>query len=199
MTGSAAAIIAGGRGTRLGGLAKGLITVDGQRIIDRQRQALQAVFAHVVVIANDPVVWRDIGLPVVADRVADAGPLAGIDAALAALADRATDVVCVAADMPFLESDLLRLLRDHAPGADAVVPRVAGNPEPLLARYAVRLSPMIAAQLGSGDFAVHRFLRRLPVIWLDEPALRAVDPSLRSFTNVNTPADWKAAEAVDRR
>jgi molybdopterin-guanine dinucleotide biosynthesis protein A len=153
----------------------------------------------VVVIANDPVAWHDIGLPVVADRVADAGPLAGIDAALAALAHRATDVVCVASDMPFLEPDLLRLLRDHAPGADAVVPRLADNPEPLLARYAVRLSPMIAAQLSSGDFAVHRFLQRLPVIWLDEPALRAVDPSLRSFTNVNTPADWKAAEAPDRR
>jgi molybdopterin-guanine dinucleotide biosynthesis protein A len=131
--------------------------------------------------------------------VADAGPLAGIDAALAALADRATDVVCVAGDMPFLQQDLLRLLRDHAPGADAVVPRLDGNPEPLLARYAVRQSALVAAQLASGDFAVHRFLQHLTVTWLDELALRAVDPSLRSFTNVNTPADWKAAQSPGRQ
>jgi molybdopterin-guanine dinucleotide biosynthesis protein A len=199
---TAAAIIAGGRGTRLGGQVKGLVTVDGRRIVDRQRDALAAVFANVVLVASDPAPWRDCGLLVVPDRVADAGPLGGIDAALAHFAAAKTDVdavVCVAGDMPFLNEGVLRLLRDHQPAALAVVPRLDGNAEPLLARYALSLAPSVAGRLASGDFAVHRWLEGVAVAWIDEAALRAVDPTLRSFFNVNTPADQERAQTAERR
>ncbi|HEX3694592.1 MAG TPA: molybdenum cofactor guanylyltransferase [Polyangia bacterium] len=199
---TAAAIIAGGRGTRLGGQVKGLITVDGRRIVDRQRDALAAVFAPVVVVAGDPASWRDCGLLVVPDRIADAGPLGGIDAALAHFAALKTDVdavVCVASDMPFLNDGVLRLLREHQPDAAAVVPRVAGNAEPLLARYALSLSAAVAAHLADDDLAVHRWLAGVTVAWIDEVALRAVDPTLRSFFNVNTPADQEQAQSTGRR
>ncbi|HEY2903455.1 MAG TPA: molybdenum cofactor guanylyltransferase [Polyangia bacterium] len=199
---TAAAIIAGGRGTRLGGQVKGLITVDGRRIVDRQRDTLAAVFAPVVLVASDPAPWRDCGLVVVPDRVADAGPLGGIDAALAHFAAAKTEVdavVCVAGDMPFLNEDLLRLLRDHQPDAPAAVPRVGENAEPLLARYALSLSAAVTARLAGGDFAVHRWLAGVAVAWIDEVALRAVDPSLRSFFNVNTPADQERAQTAGRR
>jgi molybdopterin-guanine dinucleotide biosynthesis protein A len=30
------------------------------------------------------------------------------------------------------------------------------------------------------------------VVWIDEPALRVLDPDLRSIANINTPADLAA-------
>ena len=190
----AAAIIAGGGATRLGGQPKSALVVDGRPIAERLLEALRAAFARVLVVANDPAPWAAFGVEVTPDSPAHrgAGPLAGIHAALAATAGHA-GVVCVAGDMPFVAPALLALLRDHAPAADAVVPRLAGRPEPLLARWGHASLPMVEARLASGERAVHAIFGALETTWLDEAALRAVDPDLRSFTNVNTPEDLRRA------
>jgi molybdopterin-guanine dinucleotide biosynthesis protein A len=129
----------------------------------------------------------------VGDRFAGAGPLAGVHAALVATAAHA-GVVCVAGDMPFVEPALLALLRDHAPDAAAVVPRVAGRAEPLLARWGRAALPVVEARLAAAERAVHSVFDALATSWLDEPALRAVDPALRSFANVNTPEELRRAQ-----
>ncbi|MDB4982435.1 MAG: molybdopterin-guanine dinucleotide biosynthesis protein [Myxococcales bacterium] len=184
----AAAIIAGGAGTRMGGAIKAGLEVDGRSIAARQLEVLRREFERVVVVANEPGPWGPLGVEVHADIFRGAGPLAGIHAALAATTD-AAGVVCVGGDMPFLEPALLALLRDHAPEADAVVPRVDGFPQPLLARYDARCLPVIEARLRAGARVVHELFAAVVTAWLDEPALRAVDPASRSFTNVNTPDD----------
>ena len=196
MTSVLAAIIAGGQGTRLGGVAKGLLAVGGRRIVDRQLEVLRPLFARVVLVANDPAPWAALGVPIVPDRVpAGAGPLAGIDAALAALTPgEEAAVVCVGGDMPFLTAGALALLRDHAPAAQAVAARVGGLPEPLFARYARSCAPVVAAALAAGRFKAAALLDELAVAWLDEPALRAVDPALRFLTNINTPEDLAAGD-----
>jgi molybdopterin-guanine dinucleotide biosynthesis protein A len=193
-SGIAAAIIAGGAATRLGGVPKSTLVVDGRSIAARLVAALGAAFARVLVVANDPAPWQGLGLEVVPDGPAHrgAGPLAGVHAALAATRERA-GVVCVAGDMPFVAPALLALLRDHAPEADAVVPRVAGRPEPLLARWGRACLPVVAARLAAGERAAHAVFDVVRTAWLDEPALRAVDPGLASFTNVNTPEDLRRA------
>jgi molybdopterin-guanine dinucleotide biosynthesis protein A len=188
----AAAIIAGGPATRLGGAAKPGLVIGGRSIAARQVEALRAAFTHVLVVANhpDPGLWRDLGVQVVADRRPGAGPLGGVHAALStAAAGPWSDVVCVAGDMPFLPAPVLALLRDHAPGADAVAVRTGGRPEPLLARYAARCLPEIEARLDAGERAIHRLLDGIHVAWIEEAELRAVDPTLSCLTNVNTPED----------
>jgi molybdenum cofactor guanylyltransferase len=198
---TAAAIIAGGGAQRLGGVTKGLLTIDGRRIIDRQLEALEATFDHLFLVTNDPAPWPDLAqrIQIIGDRLAaGGGPLAGIDAALAALPAGADAVVCIAGDMPFVSPPSLALLRDHASGADAVVARVGGHPEPLFARYARRLLPEVSAQLARGDGAVHHLLRDIAVVWLDEPALRAVDPALRFLENINTAEQLARARGSGR-
>ena len=138
----------------------------------------------------------------IADRVPGRGPLAGIDAALAHVAarDPAATVVCVAGDMPFLQPPLLACLRD-APPALAVVPLLGAGPEPLCARYAPAFAPHAAAALAGGALALHALLATLPVTYLPEAELRRLDPTLATFTNVNTPQELAAADAraYDRR
>jgi len=201
----AAAIVAGGRGTRMGtaGATKGLLPVQGRPIIERQIEVLRRCFDEVIVVANDPALGTLLGqgeggggLRVVADRWPGVGPLAGLDAALDALPPAAQAVVCVAGDMPFLSVAVLELLRDSAPEATAVVPWIGGHREPLLARYGRACAPIAREQLQRGDHAMWRLLARLPLVrFIEEQALRAVDPDLRCLFNVNTPDDLAAADA----
>jgi molybdopterin-guanine dinucleotide biosynthesis protein A len=192
----AGAIVAGGLATRLGGVAKSSLVVGGRSIAERQLEALRATFPRVLVVANDAGPWAGLGVEVVADRFVGAGPLAGVHAALVATAAHA-GVVCVAGDMPFVAPGLLALLRDHAPESAAVVPRVAGRPEPLLARWSREALPLVEARLAAGERAVHAVFAALATAWLDEPALRAVDPTLRSFANVNTPEELRRARGPE--
>jgi len=185
----AAAILAGGRASRLGGAVKPLLVVEGRRIIERQLDVLRPLFEQIVIVANDATPFAGLGLPVIPDRAGPGrGPLAGIDAALGWLPPEADSVVCVAGDMPFLAPAILRALRD-APPAPAVVPRPAGKIEPLCARYDRALTLAIAAALAAGELAVHALLARPGVAFLEDGALRPLDPTLRSFANVNSPAD----------
>jgi molybdopterin-guanine dinucleotide biosynthesis protein A len=179
----------------MGGVSKAELLVGGRSIAARQVEALRAVFARVVAVANAPGPWPALHVEVIGDRWAGAGPLAGIQAALEATREQPS-VVCVGGDMPFLSGELLALLRDRAPAAEAVAVRVGDRVEPLLGRYASRCLPIVEAQLAAGERAVHRLLERLSVAWIDGEELRAFDPALRSLMNVNAPEDLARAEAL---
>jgi len=191
---AAAAIIAGGRAQRLGGVIKPLLVVGGQRIIDRQLAVLRPLFDELILVTNDPAPFAELDLPLVPDRQPGQGPLAGIDAALAHFATRdpSTSVLCVAGDMPFLHPAIIRHLRDAFP-ALALVPTIAGRPDPLCARYSAAFAAHVSAALSEGRLALHALLASLPVIYIEEPTLRALDPTLRTFTNINTSEELTAA------
>jgi molybdopterin-guanine dinucleotide biosynthesis protein A len=192
------AILAGGRNVRYGAL-KALETVGGERIIDRARAALLHVAPELILIANDPDAYGELGLPMRPDAVPGLGALGGIHAALAWARDERRDgVVVIACDMPFVSPALLeRLLRDAAE-ADVVVPESPGRRgvEPLCAFYSTACLPAIEAQIGRDDRRVIGFfddvrVRRVP---LDE-VLGFGDPQIL-FMNVNTPEERARAEAV---
>jgi molybdenum cofactor guanylyltransferase len=190
-----AAIIAGGEGKRLGGVDKSALLVGGRSIAERQLEVLRPLFPRVLAISGRPEPWRALGVDVVADRVGSGrGPLAGIDAALAALLPGEAAIVCVGCDMPFLSPAALRLLRDTAGSGDAVVPEVRGHAEPLFARYRRSCAAPIADALARGAFKTSALLATLAVHWVSEGELRAVDPDLATLLNVNTPEELAAAE-----
>jgi molybdopterin-guanine dinucleotide biosynthesis protein A len=197
-----AAILAGGRARRLGGALKPTLIVGGRRIIDRQLEVLRPLFDAVVIVSHEGAAFADTGgVAIVPDRLEPGhGPLAGLDAALAFFAarDATMSVVCVAGDMPFLQPAVLRRLRD-APPSVAVVPRLGSGPEPLCARYGPPFATAVTAALTSGDLAVHALLAQLPVVFIPEPELRALDPDLRTFININTPEDLAAANELAGR
>jgi molybdenum cofactor guanylyltransferase len=185
----AAAIIAGGQGKRLGGTNKGALLIAGRSILERQIEVLRPRFSRLLLVCNQDADFPT-GVTQVKDRVPPGqGPLAGLDAALAALLPDETAVVCVGGDMPLLVPALLEGLRDTAPAATAVVARVGQQAQPLLARYSRACAPAIAAALAAHAFKTSDVLAQFAVHWLDEPALRALDPTLASLQNVNTPED----------
>jgi molybdopterin-guanine dinucleotide biosynthesis protein A len=190
-----AAIVAGGEGRRLGGVDKSEVLIGGRRMAERQLEVLAPLFARVIAVTSRPGPWQALGVAVVNDHGPPGrGPLAGIEAALAALAADEDAVVCVASDMPFLSPAALALLRDEAPSAAAVLPRVGGHVEPLFARYGRACLAPVQAALAGGHLRTGAALTGVAVHWLAESDLRAVDPELATLVNVNTPADLAAAE-----
>ena len=184
-----AAIMAGGKSKRMG-QDKAWIELDGEPIIRRVANVLALVADEVIVVANDPR-YAALGLRVVPDKFPDGGALGGIATGVSAAShDR---VLVAACDMPFLSAEVWRVLLDHRYEADVVIPRIGGEYETLHALYTKAcLAPMERA-LGAGKLRVISFFDEVRVQAIDERELRVADPTLRSFTNVNTPEELASA------
>jgi molybdopterin-guanine dinucleotide biosynthesis protein A len=182
-----ALIVAGGKASRLGGVDKRELVVDGRTIFERQVAALAPCVAEIVVSSRRPVP----GYRRVVDEVDDAGPLAGIAAGLAAT--QTAWLFVVAGDMPHLDRRFVEFVLSHCDaGSDAVGIRIGGLPEPLCSALRVAAwRPIVAARLAARRFRVSSLLtdEALRIRWIDEAELRAIDPQLRSLHNVNTPQD----------
>ncbi len=184
-----AAIMAGGKSRRMG-QDKAWIELDGEPLVQRVAGVLGQVADEVIVVANDPRYER-LGLRVVRDRWPDGGALGGIATGVGAASH---DVVLVAAcDMPFLAADVWRLLLAHQGEADVVIPRVGGEYETMHALYTKGCVPHMARAIAENRLRVIGFFDAVRVLAVDEPELRAVDPTLRAFTNVNTPEELASA------
>jgi molybdopterin-guanine dinucleotide biosynthesis protein A len=137
-----------------------------------------------VVVAKESTPLPDgLASPVWIEPEEPLHPRAGVVHALERAEGRAV-LVC-AGDLPLVSADLVRrLVAEPAAGAPAVVPRVDGRAQPLLARYEpAALAPLRAA---APDEALTATVLRLQPRLVDFP-----DP--RPFLNVNTPEDLAAA------
>lgn len=185
-----ALILAGGQGRRLGGRNKALIEVEGQPLIERVAGVLRPRVARLLVSVAEPVSWTD--LPTVIDERAGQGPLSGIAAGLR----RAPGwLLVVAVDMPHLRGDVIDLLLARASsGCDAAAFRIGGWPEPLLALWGPACAQVVQRRLAAAQRKVADALLdpELHVAWIDEPEVRALDPELRTFCNVNDADDVAA-------
>lgn len=126
-----AVVLAGGAGSRLGGLRKPTVAVGGRRLIDISLDALAGAGMTVAVGAAvptaRPVVWTCEDPP-------GGGPVAALAAALRLI--QAAAVVVLAADLPFItESAVDRLSRERGHAAGAVAIDGSGRDQPLVACY----------------------------------------------------------------
>lgn len=186
------AILAGGKARRLGGLAKPLIARPGDgTILSHAIAEFQAAgINHLAILANDPSPYRSFGLPVLADRHPDCGPLGGLEAAIYhALDMNCTAVFLVPGDLPQLRSADMRSLL--AASDNGKLPRYAATPSGGHFAFAIvptQARPLVEEQLREGRYSMESLLRRLgatAVPFDDETP----------FFNINTPdhlASWKS-------
>lgn len=193
-SGVSAAILAGGRARRLGGLDKAALLLGGTRIIDRQLAILRTLSEDVTVVANDPTRYAALQLPVVPDLVPGAGALGGVYTALDIA--RHDVVVVLACDLPFVTADLLdRLITEADDTVDAVVPRSRRGLEPLCAVYRKRCAPVLRERIETGALQLSALPDVLRVREVGPAALAPYDATGRLFANVNTPHDYARARA----
>jgi molybdenum cofactor guanylyltransferase len=183
--------LAGGVGRRIGG-DKAIVELEGRPLLHYPLNVLRAVLDDVAVVAKPSTVLPglDADIAIWLEAEEPRHPLAGIVHALRCA--RGRPVVVVAGDMPFVTRSLVAsLARERARGAVAVVPRAAGELQPLCARY----DPRALTALAAGDFAaplrdVVAGLSPRIVEWPDD----------EPFFNVNHPEDiLQAAALLDGR
>jgi molybdopterin-guanine dinucleotide biosynthesis protein A len=174
-------ILAGGRATRLQGRDKAWMAIGGVALVERVLQSLGNDFAARRVSANrDAARYHAIGLRAVADRVPGfPGPLAGIDALLAACGTPL--LLTVPVDLRTIPPDLAQRLL--AAGEGGAVAQDASGLQPLVALWPVeRARIAVAEAFAHGESAVHRVVEALalPVVRFDGA----------DFGNLNTPEDF---------
>lgn len=181
------ALVAGGKATRLGGAAKGLLRAGGEPIAARSLRLFAELFAGALVVANDPAPYAALGAPIVPDLVPGKGAPGGLHAALAA----ATTpwVFTAGCDMPFLSREGILLLAARRAGAEAVLVEWGGRLEPLHALWSRACLPLVARLLAEGDPSLQHIGRAVRAVVVPEAEWRAIDPAGRAFENANTPAD----------
>jgi len=189
-------ILAGGRGARMGGVDKALVTLDGAPLIAHVIRRLgPQVDALAINAGGDPGRFAAFGLPVLPDPVPDQpGPLAGILAGMRWAGQQgASHVVTAATDTPFLPSDLVDRLtgaahRTHQPIALA---ESGGRLHPTFGLWPVSLADDLALALEAGT-------RKVGAWALSEGAARVAfaDQPHDPFFNINTPGDLDTAHRI---
>lgn len=183
-------ILAGGQSTRLG-TAKALLRIGGETLLERAVSAVRPFCREIIVVSDPQSPAGSVeDCTMVTDEQRGLGPLGGLVTGLAASGDEWN--LALACDLPLVKRSLLELLIAESSGADAVVPRAGGRLQPLLASYSRDCLTAARAALAAGQRAVMAMLDRVRMKVLEEDRLRAVDPELASFTNVNTWDDYHA-------
>lgn len=140
-------LMAGGRGSRLGGIAKGLLRREGRPLLAWQLEALAPLCGDVLLVTQEPTAYASFNLPSVRDAWPDKGPLGGLVTALGHV--RTAFVLCVACDLPFVTAAVVEPLLAARAEMDAALYEVEGKLEPMLAVYGAHLLAELAAQLAS--------------------------------------------------
>ncbi len=185
------AILAGGRGRRLGGRSKASLDVGGRSILARQLSVAREITPHILVVTADDSDIQGADVPIVRDHFSGAGALGGLYTALKE--SPADQTVVVAADMPFLTSAFLLSLATLGTLAQAVVPRNARGLHPLCASYRRDAADHLAACIKAGALGVTDAIRGLDVREMTIDELAPYDPDGLLLLNVNTPEDYERA------
>ncbi len=185
-------LLAGGKSLRMGE-DKRYLVVGEQTLLERGLDVLQSMFQEVMVVIAQDSPPLDIAARVVRDLVPDCGSLGGI---YTGLTQATTSCIFVAAcDMPFLNQAVIAQFTSRRATADIVMARLATRLHPMHALYGRGCLPVmeqmfLAQRLKIQELVCHEPLR---VQYITEADLLIIDPSWRSFHNVNTPADLEAA------
>lgn len=183
-------VVAGGRSRRMG-RDKALLPWAGTTLLDHAIRRLQAVVPDVALLAGEPTRYADRSLPVVADSLSDAGPLAGVLAGLDHAAGGGG--LFLAVDVPFVPEALLRQLLHSVHGYDAVVPASVAGPEPLCAVYGPACREPIRRRLVAGERKMTCFWPDVRVRLLEIRFEMGFGEPEALFLNVNSPDDYKRA------
>jgi molybdopterin molybdotransferase len=183
-------VLAGGRGSRMGNVDKGLQPFRSSTMVEHVLARLRPQVGPVAVSANRNLdTYRALDVMVLPDEIADgtepyAGPLAGLETGLRHCAT--PYLLAVPCDSPFLPADLASRLFAALEEADADVayaatrePGMRAQPHPVFCLVRADRLPQLSAYLAEGG-------RRVDGWYRDLKAVEVVFDDADAFRNINT-------------
>jgi molybdopterin-guanine dinucleotide biosynthesis protein A len=176
-------LLAGGAASRLGGTDKAWLQRGGIPQVLRLAKRLSGETAAVLVSANrDLSRYANAGLTAIPDRLADIGPIAGLDALAAACTT--PWLLTIPVDLVDVNDCLLRSLA--AAGGQGAFAIDDDGAQPLVALWRIEaLREALSQALVANDIAMHALQARIGMAGVRFAGFR--------FGNLNTPADLAAA------
>jgi molybdopterin molybdotransferase len=197
-------ILAGGRGTRMGHVDKGLQPFGGKPMAAHVLERFAPQVATVAINANQNLdTWAGFGVPVWPDDTPGfAGPLAGLEAGMRRCGT--PYLLTAPCDSPFLPPDLAERLSGAliAEGADIAfaATQEAGmirQPHPVFCLVKTSLLPVLSAYLAAGGRKMdgwYRDLKSVEVLFDDADAFRNINT--RDELNQLAPATVAADRSI---
>jgi molybdopterin-guanine dinucleotide biosynthesis protein A len=177
------AILGGGKASRLGGIDKGSLRLNGVSLRDRLHK-LAPLFAETLNVGGP----EDAPGRYVPDTEPRRGVPGGI---LAALGATSTPWLCVVAcDMPFIEPAALKLLRQAAADHEVSAFCTDGDLQPLPCWLRTALKERWAPKLHENP-SLKSLLSESLLNTVSEATLLSVDAERRTVVSVNTPTDCR--------
>jgi molybdopterin-guanine dinucleotide biosynthesis protein A len=175
-------VLAGGQGSRMGGVDKGLQPFRGKPMVQHVVERLQGQVGELLINANrNAEAYARFGFRVIADEIEGfAGPLAGFERGLAHASGEL--VVTAPCDSPFLAADLVSRLERALveKGADLAVAKTGDQAHPVFSLMRREVHGSLRDFLASGQRKIDRWYAALNVVEVpfdDEP---------QAFLNINT-------------
>ncbi len=175
-------VLAGGQGSRMGGVDKGLQPFRGKPMAAHVIERLAPQVDELLVNANrNAEAYASFGHRVVADEIEGfAGPLAGFERGLAHA--QGALVVTVPCDSPFLPLDLVARLRTalEGGGAELAVAKTGEQAHPVFSLMRRAVLPSLRRFLAGGERKIDRWYAALSVVEV------SFDDEADAFLNINT-------------
>ena len=177
-------ILAGGKNSRMG-TDKGLLIVEGKNIIERIIDAMKPVVGEIMIISNGNN-YNNLGYKVYSDIIKECGPMGGIHTALS-FSNTEKNLV-VSCDMPFLDSETLKIIVENSNECEITIPEHNGITELLCAVYSTVCRNKISQLLASGEWKLRDSLKYFNVkffLFHSESEIEKI------FSNINTKEEYK--------
>ena len=183
-------ILAGGRGSRMGSVDKGLQVFRGKPMIGHVLERFQPQVDEILINANRSIdEYEKLGHRVIADAIDGfAGPLAGLHVGMIHAAQPL--IATAPCDSPFLPRDLIARLATalHGNKADLAVAKTFDQPHPVFCLTKSSLAPHLQAFLESGQRKIDKWYASLNVIEVP------FDDEEAAFSNINSIEELKSFE-----
>jgi molybdopterin-guanine dinucleotide biosynthesis protein A len=189
-------ILAGGKGSRMGGVDKGLQAFRGRRLVDHVYERFAPQVGGIIINANqNHEEYKTFGVRVVSDALKEktggyAGPLAGLHAGLSV--SKRPFLASVPCDSPFLPVDLIERLyqRIDETGAELAVAKTGEQPHPVFSLMRRGVLDHLTEFLKGGGRKIDAWYATLNVVEV------AFDDEPEAFSNINTREELQTWEQV---
>ncbi len=183
-----AVILVGGKSSRMG-TNKAFLELKGKTFIELQIELLREMFDEIFISANTSSEYEYLNLPIFKDVYPGKGPLGGIYTSL--INSSSLHTFMLACDMPFVEPELIKHLKDLTKEYDVVIPKSEKGLEPLHAFYSKKCIDQIKKSLDENNLRIISFFPHVNVKVVELDSLASSARFKDSIKNLNTMDDYK--------
>ncbi len=186
-------ILSGGRSSRMN-FNKAFAEISGTPVLEIIINKLGKCFDDLMIITNEPELYKGMGPAVHTDLYPQMGPMAGIHAGL--YYSQYKSIFLLGCDMPFFSMELAAHMLSQGTGYDCVVPVIKQNLQPLSAVYNSSCLPELTDCLDNKKLKLIRFVESINTRYLYENELLPFGNLETMFFNVNDMAALLRAREI---